>query len=151
MVLQFVGFLAGFRAPGALSGVPGGIAASVLTLWVTFLPCFVFVFAGAPLIERLAGNRALSGALAAVTAAVVGVIANLAVWFALHVLFAGTVRVQAGPLGFDAPVPASLDPWALLLAAVAAVALLRLKLGVPRTLATCAAASIALHLVLGVV
>ena len=151
LVLQFVGFLAGFRAPGALSGVPGGIAASVLTLWVTFLPCFVFVFAGAPLIERLAGNRALSGALAAVTAAVVGVIANLAVWFALHVLFAGTVRVQAGPLGFDAPVPASLDPWALLLAAVAAVALLRLKLGVPRTLATCAAASIALHLVLGVV
>jgi chromate transporter len=86
-----------------------------------------------------------------VTAAVVGVIANLAVWFALHVLFAETVRVQAGPLGFDAPVPASLDPWALLLACVAALALLRLKLGVPRTLAICAVASMALHLALGVV
>jgi chromate transporter len=86
LVLQFVGFLAGYRAPGSLSGIPGGIAASVLTLWVTFLPCFTFVFLGAPLLERLQGNRKLSGALSAVTAAVVGVIANLAVWFALHVL-----------------------------------------------------------------
>ena len=68
MVLQFVGFMAGYRDPGALTGVPGGIAASVLVLWVTFAPCFMFVFLGAPLIERLQQNRALAGALAAITA-----------------------------------------------------------------------------------
>jgi chromate transporter len=150
LVLQFVGFLAGFRAPGAMTGLPGGLAASVLTLWVTFAPCFAFVFLGAPLIERLQTNRALSGALAAVTAGVVGVIANLAVWFALHLLFHQSVPVRMGWLAFDAPVAASLDPWALALAAVAAVALLRLRLGVIRTLAICAGASIGLHLVLGV-
>ncbi len=87
LVLQFVGFLAGFRAPEARSGVPGGILASVLTLWVTFAPCFFFVSLGAPLIERLQENRALAGALAAITAAVVGVVANLAVWFSPQVLF----------------------------------------------------------------
>jgi chromate transporter len=87
LVLQFVGFLAGFRAPEALSGIPGGVAASLLVLWVTFAPCFVFVFLGAPLVERLQENKALSGALAAITAAVVGVVANLAVWFSLRVLF----------------------------------------------------------------
>jgi chromate transporter len=151
LVLQFVGFLAGFRAPGTLSGIAGGIAASVLTLWVTFAPCFVFVFLGAPLIEKLQGNLALSGALAAVTAGVVGVIANLAVWFALHTLFHTTAPVRGGGFAFDAPVLASLDPWALLLACAAAIALLRLKLGVLRTLGICAAASIALHLVAGVV
>ncbi len=146
LVLQFVGFLAGYRAPGALSGIAGGAAASLLTLWVTFAPCFVFVFLGAPMVERLQGNRALSGALAAVTAAVVGVIANLAVWFGLHVLFKATHPIRAAFLSFDAPVPASIDPWALLLSIVAAIALLRLKLGVVRTLGICAAASMALHL-----
>jgi chromate transporter len=151
LVLQFVGFLAGYRAPGALSGVPGGIAASVLTLWVTFLPCFTFVFLGAPLVERLQENRKLSGALAAVTASVVGVVANLAVWFALHVLFRQTVPVRTLGLSFDAPVFGSVDPWALALAAIAGVALFRLKLGVLWTLAICSAASIALHLSLGIV
>jgi chromate transporter len=87
LVLQFVGFLAGYRAPGAVTGVPGGIVASALTLWVTFVPCFAFVFLGAPLVERLQANKALSGVLAAITAAVVGVIANLALWFGLRVLF----------------------------------------------------------------
>jgi chromate transporter len=151
LVLQFVGFLAGYRAPGALSGVTGGIVASLLTVWVTFAPCFVFVFLGAPLIEKLQGNRSLSGALAAITAGVVGVIANLAVWFALHVLFRETVAVRAAFMSFDAPVFGSVDPWALLLSAVAGVALLHLKLGVVRTLAISSAASIFLHLVLGVV
>jgi chromate transporter len=145
LVLQFVGFLAGFRAPGALTGVAGGVAASALTLWVTFTPCFAFVFLGAPLIERLQANPALSGALAAITAAVVGVIANLAVWFALHVLFRQTVHVAAGGLAFDSPVPGSLDWAALALAAVAFVALFRLKLGVMPTLAVCAVASIGVH------
>ncbi len=144
LVLQFVGFLAGFHA----FGVSGGVAASALTLWVTFAPCFVFVFLGAPWIETLHSNRALSGALAAVTAAVVGVIANLAVWFALHVLFRSTVPVRAWGIGFDAPVLASIDPWAAALACVAAIALLRLKLGVMATLAICAAGSVVLHLFL---
>jgi chromate transporter len=146
LVLQFVGFLAGFRA----SGVAGGAAASALVLWVTFLPCFTFVFLGAPLLERLQDNRTLSGALAAVTAAIVGVVANLAVWFALHALFRETVAVRAWFVSFDAPVPGSLDPWALLLAVVAWLALFRFRLGVIGTLAICAAASVGLHFLLGV-
>jgi chromate transporter len=144
LVLQFVGFLAGYRA----SGLAGGIAASALTLWVTFAPCFAFVFLGAPLVERLQGNRALSGALAAITASVVGVIANLSIWFALHSLFRATTPVRAGLLSFDAPIPSSLDPWSLLLSIVAAVALLRLRLGVLRTLGICAGASVVLRLIL---
>jgi chromate transporter len=149
LVLQFVGFLAGYRAPDA-GGLAGGILASGLTLWVTFAPCFAFVFLGAPLIERLQSNKAAAAALSAVTASVVGVIANLAVWFAIHTLFARTVDVRTAGLSFAAPVLSSLDPWALLLAVVAGISLLRLKLGVTRTLGICAAASIALHLALGV-
>ncbi len=149
LVLQFVGFLAGYRAPGSLSRVAGGIVASALTLWVTFAPCFAFVFLGAPVLERLQGNRALSGALAAITAGVVGVIANLAVWFALHALFNTTVTVRAGPLSFDAPVLNSIDPSALLLLVVAAVVLLHLRLGVVRTLGICAGSSVILRLIVG--
>jgi len=151
LVLQFVGFLSGFRAPGSLTGIPGGITASVLTVWVTFMPCFAFVFLGAPLLERLQENRTLAGALAAVTAAVVGVVANLAVWFALHVLFRETVTIHTTLLGFDAPVPGSVDPWAILLAAAAWITLFRLKLGVIWTLGICSAASVILHLVFGLV
>jgi len=146
LVLQFVGFLAGYRA----GGMAAGVVASALTLWVTFAPCFVFVFLGAPLVERLQGNRALSGALAAVTAGVVGVVANLAVWFALHVLFRAAVPVRAAFMRFDAPVIGSLDPWALGIALIAAIALLRLRLGVLPTLGICAAASVGLHVALGV-
>ena len=149
LVLQFVGFLAGFRTSGSMGGLVGGIIASALTLWVTFMPCFAFVFLGAPLVERLQHVRPLSAALAAITAAVVGVIANLAVWFALHVLFLRTVPIHIGPIGFDAPVPSSLDPWALLLAAMAGASLLWRKLGVLRTLLICAAASLALHEIFG--
>jgi chromate transporter len=147
LVLQFVGFLAGYRAPGSLTGLPGGIVATVLTLWVTFAPCFAFVFLGAPLIERVAGNKALSGAMAAITAAVVGVIGNLAIWFALHVLFRSTVDVRLGWLRFEAPVLASADVWAMVLAAVAAVALLYLKLGVLRTLGITAGFGLVVRLV----
>jgi chromate transporter len=142
LVLQFVGFLAGYRSAG---GLPGGIAATVLTLWVTFAPCFTFVFLGAPLIERLAGNRALSGAMAAITAAVVGVIGNLAVWFALHVLFRETLAIHRGWLIYEAPVLTSADPWAMALAVAASVSLLYLKLGVLRTLAFCAIAGLAVR------
>ncbi len=149
LVLQFVGFLAGFRAPGALTGLAGGIVASGLTLWVTFMPCFAFVFLGAPWVERLQGHRALSGALAAITAAVVGVVANLAVWFGLRVLFRALVPVQAGPIALEWPVLASVDPVALALAGVAALCLFWLRWGVVRTLGVAAASGIMLH-VLGV-
>jgi chromate transporter len=87
----------------ALSGVLGGILASLLVLWVTIAPCFVFVFLGTPLIERLQDNRALSGALAAITAAVVGVVTDLAVWFGPRVLFRDPQAVQAGPVAVDLP------------------------------------------------
>ena len=147
LVLQFVGFLAGFRAPGPLTGVAGGIVSSVLTLWVTFAPCFVFVFLGAPLIERLQANRHLAGALAAVTSAVVGVVANLAVWFALHVVFHDHVSLRAGPFGIDLPIPGSIDPGALVLAIVAAICLFRLKLGVLKTLGVTAALGLIVRLV----
>ena len=146
LVLQFVGFLAGVRAPGVISGLWGGVAASVLTLWVTFAPCFTFVFLGAPLIERLGEQRRLGAALSAVTAAVVGVIGNLAVWFALHTLFSASAPLRFGVFGFDAPVLASVDPVALALAVLAGALLLWLRRGVFATLAVCAGASVALHL-----
>jgi chromate transporter len=151
LVLQFVGFLAGYRASGTLSGLPGGIAASALTLWVTFAPCFTFVFLGAPLIERLQNNSTLSGALSAITATVVGVVANLAIWFSLHSLFKETIPVRSTWLSFDAPILSSVDPWAMLLTIIAGVALLRLKLGVLRTLVICSAVSLVLHFAFGVI
>jgi chromate transporter len=149
LVLQFVGFLAGYRAPGPLTGVAGGIVASVLTLWATFAPCFVFVFMGAPLIERLQSYTQLTGALAAVTASVVGVVTNLAVWFALQVIFRDHFSLRTGPVAVLLPVPASVDLAALALAAVAAVCLFRLKLGVLRTLGITAALGLVLRLVAG--
>ena len=146
LVLQFVGFLAGYRAPGALTELAGGVAASALVLWVTFAPCFAFVFLGAPLIERLQDNRALSGALAAITGAVVGVVANLALWFGLRVLFRTLHAVQLGPVAVELPVLASLDLAALALAVLAALCLFRFKFGVLRTLGIAATAGVALRL-----
>ena len=145
LVLQFVGFLAGFRSSGSLTGVPGGIAGSVLTLWCTFAPCFVFVFLGAPIIEKLQSNVSLSGALAAITASVVGVVGNLAVWFALQVIFRSHTSVHLGFATLDVPVFGSIDPAALALAVLAAVCLFQLKLGVLRTLGITAAAGLALR------
>jgi chromate transporter len=139
LVLQFVGFLAGFRSPNGPAGIAGGVLASLLTLWATFVPCFAFVFLGAPVIEQLHGRRALGGALAAVTSAVVGVVANLAFWFALHVLFRQTA---SGSLAL--PTLGSIDPGALALVVVAAVAMFGLRLGVARVLALAAMAGIVL-------
>ena len=134
LVLQFVGFLAGFRAPGAITGIFGGIIASALVLWVTFAPCFAFVFLGAPLVERLQTYRPLSAALSAITAAVVGVIANLALWFGLRVIFQQIHTINLGFLALDWPVLGSLDLPALVLALVASACIFRLKLGVLPTL-----------------
>ncbi len=139
LVLQFVGFLAGHGAAQGPNGLAGGMVASVLTLWVTFAPCFAFVFLGAPMIERIAKKRALAAALTAITAAVVGVIANLALWFGLRVIFAQLAPLAWGPFALDVPVPASLDPLAAGITVVAAIALFRFDLGVPRTLALASA------------
>ena len=147
MVTQFVGFLAAFRNPGGLPPLLAGTLGGLLTTWVTFAPCFLWIFVGAPYVERLRGDRALAGALSAITAAVVGVILNLAVWFALHTLFARLEPVAFGPVRLDLPVLASLDPWALLLALGALVAVFRFKAGVIPTLAACSAAGILLHLI----
>ncbi len=140
MVLQFVGFLAAYRNPGGLDPMLAGILGGLLTSWVTFLPCFLWVFAGAPYIERLRANKAVSAALVGVTAAVVGVIANLALWFALHFLFAEVTIFEAGVLKVEWPVWTSLNIWALILSLLAAVLLLRLKLGLFKVLAISVAA-----------
>ena len=146
MVLQFVGFLAAYRDPGGWSPLLAATLGGLLATWVTFVPCFLWIFLGAPFIERLRGNAAVAGALAAITAAVVGVVLNLAVWFALHTLFRDTAPVALGPIRFDAPVAASIDPWATLLAAGAAAAVFVLRANIIVTLLASAAAGLALHL-----
>lgn len=138
LVLQFVGFLAAYRAPGPLDPMLAGALGAVLTLWVTFAPCFLWIFLGAPFVEKLRGNQAIAGALSAITAAVVGVILNLAVWFGFHVLFRQVETVSAGPLRLDIPVLASLDWRAALLAAAAMLAMFRFHLGMAKTLILCA-------------
>src|SRR3954470_16680537 len=135
MVLQFVGFLAAFRDPGTLSPLVAGTLGGLLATWVTFTPCFLWIFLGAPFIESLHGNKGLAGALTAITAAVVGVILNLAVWFALHTLFRTVEPVTWGPLSFGLPVAGSVNAWALLLSVAAMVAVFRLRLGMMQTLA----------------
>ncbi|MDQ8730018.1 chromate efflux transporter [Bradyrhizobium sp. LHD-71] len=140
MVLQFVGFIAAFRDAGGLPPMLAGALGGLLATWVTFAPCFLWIFLGAPFVERLRGNRALSAALSAITAAVVGVILNLAIWFAIHTLFRSVIPVRGWGFSFDAPVPTSVDGLALMLALAAAVAIFKLKLGMLITLAACSAA-----------
>jgi chromate transporter len=149
MVLQFVGFLGAFREAGWDSPLLAGTVGGLLATWVTFAPCFAFIFLGAPYVERLHDNRALTGALAAVTAAVVGVIANLALWFGLRVLFADVRQVKLGPVALDLPAVGSVDLLALALAALAAICLFRLKLGLLRTLGATALVGLVAKLALG--
>ena len=139
MVVQFVAFLGAYRDPGSLDPWVAAVLAALLTTWVTFVPCFVFIFMGAPYVERLRGNDALSSALTGITAAVVGVIANLAVFFALHTLFADTTTVGFGPGQLVLPVLDTVRPVQLAILAVAAVLLFRLRWSVLRTLGVCAA------------
>jgi chromate transporter len=147
MVTQFVGFMAAFRDPGALNPMLAGTLGGLLTTWVTFTPCFLWIFLGAPFIEALRGNKALGGALTAITAAVVGVILNLAIWFALHAWFGEAYPVHSFGFSFDAPVFSSLDPWALALSAAAMMAIFRFKAGMIATLLACSAAGIVLHVI----
>lgn len=136
LVTQFVGYLAAY---GKLGSIWAGIAGAIITLWMTFTPCFLFIFAGAPYIESIGKRPRLAGALAAITAAVVGVILNLSVWFGLHVLFGRAARFEGGWFQPWLPEWHNLDVFALGLSIVAAAMLLRLHLGIIATLAICAA------------
>jgi chromate transporter len=146
MVLQFVGFMAAFRDPGTLSPMLAGTLGGLLATWVTFTPCFLWIFLGAPYIETLRGNKGLAGALGAITAAVVGVILNLSIWFALHTVFRQTSPVRSFGLSFDLPVWSSLDWPALLLAVAAAIAIFRFNMGMLTVLGGSCAAGVLLRL-----
>jgi chromate transporter len=119
----------------------------LLATWVTFVPCFLWIFLGAPFVEALRGNRALTSALSAITAAVVGVILNLAIWFALHTLFREVREVQIAGMSIDWPVAASIDLPALLLTSAAVIAVFRFRVGVLPVIGGCAAAGVLLHLI----
>jgi chromate transporter len=144
LVTEFVGFLAAHRHGGGNPWLMGLLGALV-TLWATFAPCFLWIFAGAPYIERLNAEPRLKAALAAVTAAVVGVILNLTVWFTLHVLFATVEERHAGPLRLFVPDLASVAWPAVLLSALAVVLLFVLHRGILMTLAICGATALGLH------
>jgi chromate transporter len=130
MVTQFVGFLGAYKFPGGLDPVVAGILGATITVWATFAPCFLWIFLGAPFIERLRGNHALNGALSAITAAVVGVILNLAVTFAVVALFDRVRQETLGPISFPVPEISTLDLFALLLAVAGFVALWRFRVNV---------------------
>ena len=130
----------------SLDPLVAGILGSALVLWVSFVPCFLWIFLGAPYIERLAGNRKLSAALTAITAAVAGVILNLAVWFALHVLFATVDERQWGILRAYVPDFSGLDVAALGLSLLAAIAVFRFRLGLVPVLAGAAVLGLALRM-----
>ena len=150
MVVQFVGFLAAYRNPGPFSPLTAGLLGSAVTTWVTFAPCFFFIFAGAPFVERLRGNRSLSAALSAITAAVVGVVLNLAVWFAIHTIFENVAELRRFGIRVLVPQFASVDWLALGITVLAMVAILRLKVSVMKTLALCAALGLVAALFVGV-
>ncbi len=145
MVTQFVGFLAAWRDPGSLHPLVAGTLGGLLTTWVTFVPCFLWIFLGAPFVETLRNHAALRGALSAVTAAVVGVILNLGLWFALHTGFQRTETWHGPGITDDIPVWASASFWAIGLALTATVAVFRFRAGILATLAASAAAGVALQ------
>jgi chromate transporter len=146
MVVQFVGFLGAFRNPGALNPWVAGLLGATLTVWVTFVPCFLFVFVGAPHIEGLRANQRLSAALTAITAAVVGVIANLSIYFSIHTLFSSTRTYDSGPLRVEGPVWSSFTPRAFVVGALAFLLVFRFKMAVLRVLGVCALVGAALFL-----
>jgi len=143
LVLQFVAFQAAYQHQSGMGPLTAGIVASAVAVWVTFAPCFLWIFLGAPYIESLRHHRGLQAALSTITAAVVGVILNLGLWFALHTLFRDTSAFAWGPLRIEGPVLASVDPIAAGLVAVAALTLLVLRWSMAWTLLTTAALSAA--------
>jgi chromate transporter len=134
MVVEFVAFLAAYKHPGSLPRLLAGTLGAALTVWVTFVPCFLFIFVGAPYVERLRGNAVLSHALTAVSAAVAGVVLNLAVWFAIHTAFATVDDRSYGPLHLPMPVWSSIRVASVAISGLAAVAVFRFRLGTLRVL-----------------
>jgi chromate transporter len=139
MIVQFVGFMGAYRNPGMFDPMTAGVIGAMLTTWVTFVPCFLWIFLGAPYVEALRGNRTLAAALTAITAAVVGVILNLAAWFALHVVFGEVTEERFGAVRLFVPVWNTVEWAALAIAAGALVATLRFKIGMIPTLFVSAA------------
>jgi chromate transporter len=147
MVVQFVGFIGAYRDPGPFSPLIGGIVGSILTTWVTFVPCFLWVFLGAPYMERLRGNKQLNSALSAITAAVVGVVLNLAIWFSLHTLFGNVTTTNVMGLRLQVPEFATADTVACAIAMLACLLTFYLKKGLAVTLSVSAAAGVVLYLI----
>ena len=147
MVVQFVAFLGAYRDPGTLDPWVAAALASLIVTWVTFVPSFLFILLGAPYVERLRHNRSLASALTGITAAVVGVIANLAAYFALNTLFDDTVEITGGPLQLLLPDPSTLDPAALAIMILAGYLLFRRHWSILRTLGVCAAGGVLATLV----
>lgn len=143
MVVQFVAFVGAFRDPGPLDPWVAAVVASLLVTWVTFVPCFLFIFLGAPYVERLRSNRHWTSALTGITAAVVGVIANLGVFFALHHLFHRAHAVVRGPVNLDVPVLTSWSPTAFALTAMALTLIFVMRWSPLRTMGLCAAVGLA--------
>jgi chromate transporter len=145
-VVQFVGFMGAWRSPGALPPWLAGTLAAVLTTWVTYVPCFLWIFLGAPYVERLRENRWLRAALSGITAAVVGVIANLAIWFSLHTLFGVVHERRFGPVTLHLPEWSSLDLAAAAIAIYALAAAFAFHVRLGWLLASCAALGLGWHL-----
>ncbi|WP_083846948.1 chromate efflux transporter [Desulfomonile tiedjei] len=145
LVLQFVGFLGAYRNPGELDPVLAGVLGSALTVWVTFVPCFLWIFLGAPYIEALRGNKSLDAAMSSITAAVVGVILNLAVWFTLHILFGSLRDLQFLGAHMHIPVLATVKLPSLGIAIVALLSIFRFKVGMLYTLAGCGGLGLVFH------
>lgn len=148
-VVQFVGFMGAFRQAGALDPLLAGVLGSIVVTWATFAPCFLWIFVGAPYIEYLRDNRRIDRALTGITAAVVGVILNLAVWFSIHTLFGTVGELSFGPLSVPWPDLATLDPYAAAVAVAASLAILRLGTGMGVTLVGAAGVGVVLRLLVG--
>ncbi|MEZ6035328.1 MAG: chromate efflux transporter [Planctomycetaceae bacterium] len=145
MVVQFVGFMGAYRNPGPCSPMIAGVLGSLITVWSTFVPCFFWIFLGAPSIERLRGNRLLSSALSAITAAVVGVILNLAIWFSVHTLFSSVTTSHVGRLRLLIPEWTSINTAACAVAVLAFLLTFQWKRGMATTLAICCTVGVVLH------
>jgi chromate transporter len=144
-VVQFVGFMAAFRGRGALNPTLAGFLGGWLAMWATFVPPFLWIFLGGPYIEALIGNRSLNAALSAITAAVVGVILNLSIWFALHTLFAQIAEFHIHGMTIGVPVLSSVNVAALVLSLGAVIAMFRFKVSMFATLAACSLAGMAYY------
>jgi chromate transporter len=150
LVLQFVGFLGSYRSPGGLDPMLAGVFGAVVTVWVTFVPCFFWIFLGAPYVEALRGNKSLNTALSGITAAVMGVVLNLAVWFGLHTIFGSIRDVHLWGAHLLVPVWGSINIPTLPLAVFAMLAIFRLRLGMMKTIGISAGLSVVYHLLLRV-